>query len=347
MDPSTPPSPAGPPASPDSPLSPISAVLPRLQARWAAVPGNVRGIVWMLIATGLFSVMMALIKLAGTNQRLHVTQILLFRQLVMVVLAAPVIIRGFPESLQSSRVDLQLARVAAAFFAMLMGFTAVIELPLANAMTISFAKTFFTTILAIVILGEVVGPRRWGALIVGFVGVVIVAWPDPGQSLNIYALMALASAGCVGFVLILIRKLSQVDQPVTILTYQAVGVGLLMVPPTIYFWKTPTLEEWLIIFAIGLVSALGQTCNILGLRAAEASALAPLDYTRLIYALIFGWFLFGEWPVNRVFVGAGIIVAAALYTVHRERVKAKRASVLSGEHESGAVAAEVARKGKA
>ncbi len=294
-----------------------------IDARWLKVPGNVRGVIWMLVATGLFSTMMALIKLAG--ERLHVTEILFFRQMVMVLLAAPVIISGFPGSLQSARVDLQLLRVAAAFFAMLMGFSAVIHLPLANAMTISFAKTFFTTILAIILLGEVVGMRRWGALIVGFVGVLIVAWPDPGEALNIYTLFALASAACVALVLILIRQLSQVDQPVTILTYQAVGVGLLMIPPTIYFWKMPNTYEWGLLLAIGAVSALGQTCNILGLRAAEASALAPLDYTRLIYALIFGWFLFGEWPDERVFVGAAIIIAAAAYTIHRERVKSRRA----------------------
>lgn len=275
----------------------------------------------MLLATGLLSTMLLLIKIAG--QRLHVTEILCFRQLVMTALAAPVIIRGFPGSLTSQRVDLQLLRVAAAFFAMLLGFTAVVHLPLANATTLSFAKTFFVTMLAIIMLKEAVGPRRWGALIVGFIGVVIVAWPDPGQGLNIYSLMALASAAAVALVMILIRKLSQVDQPVTILTYQAVGVGLLMVPPTIYFWKTPTPEEWVLHFAIGLVSVLGQTCNILALRAAEASAVAPLDYTRLIYAALFGWLFLSEWPADRVFVGALIIIAAAAYTLHRERQKAR------------------------
>lgn len=287
----------------------------------------------MLLATGLLSTMLLLIKIAG--QRLHVTEVLCFRQMFMMTLAAPVIIRGFPGSLTSSRVDLQLLRVGMAFIAMLLGFTAVIHLPLANATTLSFAKTFFVTILAIFVLHETVGPRRWGALIVGFIGVLIVAWPDPGEGLNVYSLMALGSAAAVGFVMILIRKLSQVDQPVTILTYQAVGVGLLMVPPTIYFWKTPTPEEWVLLFAIGLVSVLGQTANILALRAAEASAVAPLDYLRLIYAVIFGWLFLGEWPDNRMFVGAAVIVAAAVYTIHRERQTARAAKVASTTAMSG------------
>lgn len=289
----------------------------RLQAQWKTIPGNVRGGLWMILATFFFTVMITLIKIAG--QRLHVTEVLFFRQLTMMALAMPAIIGGYPGSVVSARPGLQVARVAAAFCAMTMGFTAVIHLPLATATTLAFGKTFFMTVLAMLILGEVVGPRRWLALIVGFVGVIIVAWPSPGESLNIYTVFAIASAACVGVVMILIRTLSQVDQPVTILSYQALGVGLLMLPPTIWFWKTPTLEEAILLFAIGAVSALAQMCNIFGLRAAEASAVAPIDYTRLLYAVIFGWLIFSEWPEPRVFVGAGLIVAAAAYTLHRER----------------------------
>ena len=174
-----------------------------VRSAWLRLPGNLRGAIWMLLATAVFSVMLVLIKFAG--QRLHVSEILFVRQVTMVTLAAPVIIRGFPGSLISQRVDLQLLRVVTAFFAMLLGFTAVIHLPLANATTISFAKTFFVTILAIVLLGEVVGIRRWAALAVGFAGVVIVAWPDSGEGFSIYAAMALVSAACVGLVMILIR----------------------------------------------------------------------------------------------------------------------------------------------
>lgn len=296
--------------------------LATLQRRWAALPGNLRGGLWVLISTLFFSLMIVAIKIVG--QRLHVTEILFFRQMVMIVVALPVILRGWPGSMQSARVDLQMFRIIAAFGAMLMGFTAVINLPLADATTLAFGKTFFMTILAIIFLHEVVGVRRWSAVFVGFAGVVIVAWPQPGAAFNVYAMLAIASAACVAVVMVIIRKLSQVDQPVTILTYQAIGVGLLMLPPTIYFWKTPTFHEALLIGAIGLLSALGQTCNILGLRAGEASAVAPLDYTRLLFALLFGWLIFSEWPDPRVFVGATLIIGAAVYTLHRERALGRK-----------------------
>jgi drug/metabolite transporter (DMT)-like permease len=292
-----------------------------LAVKWRSIPGNVRGGIWMLIAALFFSIMVALIKFAG--QTLHVTEILLVRQVTMLIITAPMIVSAFPRSLHSERPGLQVLRIVVAFFSMVLGFTAIINLPLAEATAISFGKTFFATILAIVILGEIVGPRRWGAVIAGFVGVLIVAWPSGEGAFNIYGLLAIISAGCVACVMIIVRKLSQVDMPITILSYQAIGVGLLMVPPAIWYWSSPTFNEWLLLIAIGAFSVLGQYCNILGLRAAEASAVAPLDYARLVYAILLGLWMFGEWPEPRVFAGAALIIAAAAYTLHRERIRGR------------------------
>ncbi len=278
-----------------------------------------RGGVYMLAAVFFFSIMIALIKTIG--QRLHVTEILFFRQLTMIVIAAPVILPDFPRSLHTARPGLQALRIAIAFFAMVLGFSAFIHLPFAEVTAITFAKTFFITVLAIVLLGETVEPRRWGAVIVGFLGVVIIAWPTGAGAFNLYGLMAIVSSACVGTVIIIIRILSQIDKPITIMTYQAVGVGFLMIPPTIFFWKTPTSGEFITLIVIGVLSALGQYCNILSLRVAEASFVGPFDYVRLVYAVIFGFWLFNEWPDQRVFWGAALIVSAAAYTLHRERMQ--------------------------
>lgn len=279
--------------------------------------------------------MVVLIKITG--QSLHVTEILFFRQLTMLLLAAPVILRYFPASLISALPWLQTLRISVAFLAMLLGFSAIIHLPLAEATTLNFAKTFFVGILAIIFLGEVVGVRRWAAICMGFVGVVIIAWPQEGTALNIYTLMAVGSAAAVAVVMTLMRTIAQVDKPVTILSYQAIGVGILMIPPTIWFWKTPTLTDLMLVGAIGVVSSIGQLCNIQAFKAGEASAIAPLDYVRLIYALILGFVVFDEWPEPRVFAGAAIIVGAAVYTLHRERVRglkaeAERKAKLSAGH---------------
>ena len=304
-------------------MASVARQMQRVRVRWATLPGNVRGGLFILLSTFFFSTMLVLIKVAG--QRLHVTEILFFRQVVMLLVALPIILRDVPGAVRSARPGLQFMRVGCAFCAMLLGFTAFINLPLADATTLSFAKTFFMTVLAILFLGEIVGVRRWAAVAVGFIGVMIVAWPTGEGGLNVFTLMAIASALFVAVVMILIRKLSQVDRPVTILTFQAVGVGILMFVPMLYFWKTPTFEEALMLVAIGVVSAIGQTLNIFGMRAAEASAVAPLDYTRLLFAVIFGFVVFGDWPDVRVFAGAALIVGAAIYTLHRERQLGKEA----------------------
>jgi drug/metabolite transporter (DMT)-like permease len=209
---------------------------------------------------------------------------------------------------------------------MTLGFTAVIHLPLAEATTLGFTKTFFMTILGIVVLGEVVRARRWAALAAGFAGALIILWPEGGGGFNIYQLASIASACLVALVMVLIRKLAQIDRPVTILSYQAMGVGLLMFGPMLWFWKTPSLWEAGLLVLIGAVSAAGQYINILALRAGEASALAPLDFTRLVFAGGLGLAMFGEWPADRVYLGAAVIVGAALYTLHRERRAGRDAS---------------------
>ena len=292
-------------------------------AWWDALPPNVRGGLIFILASALFSVMIALIKMAG--ERLHVTEILFFRQLTMTLIAAPVIIAGWPNSLHSARPRLQVIRVGFAFMAMTMGFLAFIKLPMAEATVISFSKTFFTTILAIIILSEVVRAARWIALVAGFIGVAIIVWPDGESGLNAWHLLSLASAVCVSIVMIIIRILARLDQPVTILTYQAVGVGVLMVPPTIWFWQMPTPFEWGLLLGIGVLSAIAQYLNILAFKLGEASALAPLEYTRLIFATVLGLWLFAEWPEPRVWLGAGIIIAAALFMLYRERVRGQQA----------------------
>jgi drug/metabolite transporter (DMT)-like permease len=289
---------------------------------WNDLPNNLRGGLIFIAASALFSVMVALIKLAG--ERLHVTEILLFRQATMTLVAIPVIYAGWPGSLRSSRPRLQFARVGLAFTAMTLGFAAIIELPLAEATVISFSKTFFTTVLAIVILGEIVRVPRWTALIVGFIGVLIIVWPSEGHPFSFWHLMALGSALCVSAVFIIIRILSQIDQPITILTYQAVGVGILMIGPAIWFWQTPTWAELGLLIAIGLISTVAQYLNILAMKAGEASMLAPLEYSRLIFTTVLGLWMFAEWPEARVWIGATIIVGSALYVLHRERKRSSR-----------------------
>lgn len=274
-----------------------------------------KGAAMLMVAACLFTVMVTLIKFIGAN--LHVTQILFVRQLVMSLIVMPQILNGFPGALATSRPMLQLVRIALAITAMLCGFTAIIHMPLADVTAIGFSKSFFITIFAIFVLAESVGPRRWLAVLVGFFGVAIMLGPG-SSGFSGYAVLALVGAAAAGMVMVLIRLLSRTETATTILSWQALGVGIAMALPAFYFWKWPTPIEWLLLAAMGGISYVAQMANIMAYRWGEASVLASLDYVRLLYATLFGWLFFATLPNVSTWIGAGIIVAASIYTVWRE-----------------------------
>ena len=288
--------------------------------QFRTLPDNVKGALILMIAAFGFALMAALIKLAGS--RLPVTQILFVRQIGMVIMLLPVLVTHFPDVVRTQRFDLQLTRVLFALIAMLCGFTAIIHMPLAEATALGFAKSFFVTIFAVIVLKETVGVYRWSAVAIGFIGVLIMLRPGT-DSFSIYGLMAVIGAASAGFVMVIIRLLSRSDSPNTILMFQAVGVAIVMIVPAILNWVPPTPREWAILAAIGFVSFFAQKANIYAFKFGEASMLASLDYLRLIYATLFGWLLFSQLPGVATWVGAGIIVLASIYTVRRESRRKK------------------------
>ena len=270
----------------------------------------------MLLAAGGFALMSLQVKIAG--QSLHVTEILFVRQIVMIVIVMPKVLDHFPGCLKTERLDLQIIRVAFALVAMLCGFTALIHMPLADAVAIGFAKSFFVTIFAIWFLNEVVGIRRWVAVAVGFVGVIVMMQPGT-EGFDPYSILALIGAAGAGLVMVIIRKLSKTDKPITTLSYQAFLVAICIAPAAIYFWEAPTMGEWVLLISIGIVSYGAQMLNIYAYTWGEASVLASLDYMRLLYATLFGWLVFETIPGPYTWIGSLVIIGASLYTVHRER----------------------------
>ncbi len=268
-----------------------------------------------MLASFVFSLMALLIKLSG--QRLHITQILLVRQIGMAIMVSPAILRNFPGSLRSERPALQLLRVFFALVAMLCGFTAIIYMPLADATAIFFAKSFFVTIFAVVFLAETVGIYRWGAVLLGFVGVLIMLQPGT-DNFSIYGLASLTGAAGAAAVMILLRLLTRIESANTIMTYGALGVGVVMLIPGIYYWQRPTSMEWLLLVSVAVVSYFAQKCNIFAYKYGEASLLASLDYVRLLWATLFGFLVFDQFPGLPTWFGAAIVVAAAIFMIYRE-----------------------------
>jgi drug/metabolite transporter (DMT)-like permease len=287
-----------------------------LRQRWTALPGNIRGILWIVVAGVAMTVMAAMIK--STGARIPVVQILFIRQVVMTVLLAPRMIRDPRGAFATDHLRLHAMRVGFACVAMTTGFTALVHMPLADAVAISFTRSFFITIFAIALLNEVVSRHRWTAVGCGFLGVVIMLRPDTG-GIDIYALMGLVSAAAVGMIMVIVRKLAQREPLGTVMSYQAVGVGAALLIPAMLYWVPPTPYEWAMLVVIGLLSAGGQTLNFNGYRVGEATAVTSADYLRLVYATILGVLVFGEWPTWAAMAGATLIIGTTLYAMWAER----------------------------
>ncbi len=289
---------------------------------WRGLPGNARGGMWILLTAFLAACMGALIKFVG--QRIPVFEILFIRQIIVVAFLMPVIARIGRDIFKTDLLKFHVMRGTFAAIAMATGFTALVHLPLAEVTAISFAKTLFMTVLAIVFLGETVGIRRWTVTIIGFIGVLIIVRPSP-EAVNVYAILALVSSLFVAGVTIVLRKLSQVDPPSTIMAYQSVFITTIMAGPTYYYWVTPTVDEVLLILAIGALMWGMQSTMIQGLKAAEAVAVAPVEYARLLFATLIGIFFFAEIPTVWTIAGASIIIGSTLYTIRRNAVMRARA----------------------
>jgi drug/metabolite transporter (DMT)-like permease len=194
------------------------------------------------------------------------------------------------------------------------------QMTMAQATTISFLSPLLITILSIPLLGETVGPRRWAAVGVGMLGMLVVVRPGLG-GFQPAALFGVASAFCWALALIITRKISNSDTPQTTVLWSA-GIGtavLSLILPFQAIWPTP--KQLGLSLVLGVLASGGQWAVVLAHRIAPASLLAPFFYSQLLWVSVLGFLVFGNLPDIWTIVGAAIIAASGLYTAHRERVR--------------------------
>lgn len=292
-----------------------SARRARIESAWLGLPANARGALWVTAGTMVFAFNDTLVKTLGGT--IHPVEMVFFRYCVGTLLLVPVFWRAGFRVMATRRLPLHIGRGVLAGIGQAGAFYAVVHLLLADATAIQFSRPLFMTLLAVFILGEAVGWRRWAATAIGFGGVIVMVRPGHAD-FDVAWIVALATALIFALAMILIRKLAETEPTTRILFYyQLTGVGF-FVAPAIWVWRTPVAEEWLLLVAIGVCTTAAMVCFVRGLAAGEASIVGPMEYTRLIYAAFFGYFLFAEVPVIWTWIGAVIIVASALYIARRE-----------------------------
>jgi drug/metabolite transporter (DMT)-like permease len=286
---------------------------PSVRQLWAGASVNLRATIMTLASIVLFSVMLTSIKLIGT--RLPMTEILLIRQVIVTVIVMPLFGSSLRYALRTDNLGLQVLRGLFSVGSQLTQFVALLYIPLAEVTALSFSQVIFITIAAAIILQETVSWRRWLATIVGFAGVIVMLTPAGGEGLNVFALMALASGVLGAGVSITIRSMAHRESTITIMLYQCVILCLIYVGPATWWWVWPTATEWWLLLTIGVVGTLAQYLFTRGCQIGEASALAPLEFSRLLIAAVIGYFVFLEVPSLTTLIGATIIIGSTVYTV--------------------------------
>ena len=284
------------------------------------LPPNVQGALWLVSGGFIFTSTSAMIRLLSTQ--VESVQTAFFRAVISVILLLPMIVAGRVKPWHSKRIIGHFWRTAMGTGSMVLGFYAVSMLPLADATAIAFSQPLFSVVIAALVLGEKVRWRRWSATVIGFAGVLIMVRPGEG-SLQLGALVALANAAAVSISILLVRRLSDSETPLMILTQFAIFSTILLTVPAILVWRWPDLWGWMLAVGIALSATVGQYFWVQAFKAGEMSAVAPFEYMRLPFAVFVGWLIWGEMPVIWTYVGASIVIGSALYIAHREHQLAR------------------------
>jgi drug/metabolite transporter (DMT)-like permease len=272
----------------------------------------------MLFAFLTFSVMDTIAKhLTGSMHPVQVVWARYTSQTVFIVIMLAPQLRTLA---RTASPGLQLLRSGLLFSATLLFFTALSLMDFAEAVALLQTGPLIITGLAALVLGEVVGIRRWSGVCIGLIGALIIIRPGLGV-FQPASLLALGAAACMASYQVATRMLSANDGIWTTMLYTA-GVGTLIASVAVpFFWTPPSLVEALMMATIGVIGGCGHLSLVYGLSQAPASMLAPFNYTALVWAMLFGFLFFAELPDPMTLAGAAIIVSAGLYVWHRERVR--------------------------
>jgi len=281
-----------------------------------------RAVLLMTASTVIFGCMAVCIRLA--SKQLHPFEIAFFRNFFGFIFILPMLVRHGPSLLRTNKLRLYAMRCMIGIVSMLAGFWAIVNLPLAQAIALSYSTPLFVTIGAVLVLGEVVRARRWTAVIVGFLGVMLIVRPG-SDAFTTGSLVAVTAALASASAAISIKFLSRTEHPDAIVLYTTMLWVPMSLVPALFYWETPVGITWLWIILAG---GLGTTAHMFWTRAlklGDASMLTPISFLQVLVVAVFGYFLFGEVLDRWTVLGAAIIFGSNVYIARREARLARQA----------------------
>jgi drug/metabolite transporter (DMT)-like permease len=269
----------------------------------------------------LFGLMVITIRYA--SQHMHPFQVAFLRNLFGLLFALPLLARAGLGLLRTDKLPLYLLRCGIGIVSMLCGFWAIAHLPLAQAVAISYSTPIFITVGAVLVLGEVVRARRWTAVALGFLGVMIIVRPG-AEGFSYASLVALTAAIASAMVAISIKILSRSEPADAIVLFTTLIWVPLSLLPALFVWIWPGWEGWLWGGLSGLFGTAAHWFWTRALRAGDASALTPISFLQLPVVAALAWWLFDETPDRHTLTGSLVIFASTAYIAHREARLARR-----------------------
>ena len=279
-----------------------------------------------LTSVALFATMNAVIKVAEAHGA-ELGEILFWRQFGAALLVGAIVGTGPGfASLRTQRFGAHVLRCVVGLTAMSLTFWTLLLLPLAEATTLGFSMPIFATVLGALVLHEATGWRRWAAVLAGFIGVLIVTQPGNGHIPPLGIATGLGAAFCTACISILLRTIGKTESGLTTVFWFS---SLSIVPLSVVYVSSAKAHApfvWGLLLAIGLLGGAAQIAMTRSLQLGDVSLVVPMDYTALLWATLFGWFIFGALPVASTWLGAPVIIASGLYIVWREHVRRREAT---------------------
>jgi len=287
---------------------------------WAGQSLAVQGLMWAVASGLLLCLLNTVVRSITLN--LNVYQSLFLRYLCGLLVMLPLLRHGLAD-LMPRNVRGQFWRGGVHTIGLMLWFTALPHIGLADMTALGFTGPIFIMLGAAWFLGERMRADRWVAALLGFGGVLIIVAPKLGGSDGLYALIMLASSPMFAASFLITKALTQTDKPAVIVLWQALTVSLFALPLAIYFWQAPTLWQWAGFGLAGVLGSLGHYCMTQAFKATDISATQSLRFLDLIWSSLLGWLVFADLPSTYTVLGACVIAASTAWIARRESRRAR------------------------
>jgi len=285
------------------------------------LPQTLHAIGMMVASMACFSAMNVMIRFA--SDELHTTQIVFLRNLFSVALLMPWVLRVGSGALRTDKFSGHFWRATVGTVGMQLWFYCVTTLPLNEATALSFTAPILTAIFAIVFLGEKAGLHRWSAIMIGFVGAMVIIRPSPDH-MNWNMLLVPCATSMWAIAGLLVKSLTKTELPNRIVFYMAFIMTLWSAPLGIWHWQTPSMYALVMVLGVAVASTGAHLFLVRAYARAEVVVLMPFDFCRLLFTALLAYLVFGEIADRWTWIGSAIIVISAAYIAYRESLHRKR-----------------------